>query len=236
MKTIITYACLGISLLLSTLSNAQLFTVKSGIGVMSYVGDLTTSTIPSVDYVQPSLSVELEKQIYPKLHASVRYLGGSINGRVNKPYVKWNFLTHIDNVNLNLKYTVIKSKLPYTINFNTVAGVGYVFFNPGKYTANGFTSFNDAGVIELSNQNPTKAMEFSFGYEAFMDVSKKIRIGVIGIYHNTLTDYLDGISLKANPLTNDAYFDFQGTIGYRFGNSSVVKRRQHQRNTPAFFR
>ncbi len=128
----------------------------------------------------------------------------------------WLDLNHPDRYNDEGKYK--KTWTPYLF-----AGIGAAFVDPTPdfnendgFNATKLSLINQDKNADISSIVPAIPLGAGFKF----DLSPKTILGIEGGFRPPLTDYLDGISLAANPDKNDWYAFGGATITFRLGESN----------------
>lgn len=121
------------------------------------------------------------------------------------------------------KYTcdgvMLKTLAPYLF-----AGVGVVRTNPTVTVESGATFPPLQRDLDADAANLKKmGVVLPFGVGVKYNLAERVALGLEGGYRLSTSDYLDGISLAANPGRKDGYFLANVWASYRFGDKDADK-------------
>ena len=221
----------------SFFAHSQVWNLRLGLGGMNYTGDLADETF-SFFNTHPAVRIGFGAEIYPRLAFELTYLNGKVSSenKNNLSTVKQvNFTSTIKNFAILLKYRLVKMNFNGNkMGFAILGGVGSVAFNPIE-TIQGtriiLSEIQREGVpYELS------ASETNIGVELSYMINRRWIVSGQTIFHITSTDYLDDVSLREDPNTNDTYFDSTISLIYRFGTEAAFKSLQAPLHCHAFLK
>ncbi len=224
-------------LVLPVVLNAQKLEGGIFLGGSNYQGDVVATDIYEFSETNFAYGLVIRNSFNPKWALRGNLLFGKITGtdlnfsdpawRQNRAF---SFESPLTEIALQLEWSPLakdwmnedgtfqKSWSPYLF-----AGLGAAFFDPTP----DFNESPDMPAGVQSNINTDKNADFSkvgiaipLGFGLKFDLSEKAILGLEAGFRPPLTDYLDGISVAANPDKNDWYGFGGATLTFRLGNSA----------------
>lgn len=199
-------------------------------GGTNYQGDLVITSEPLLSATKPAYGTFIRHSFDFRWSMRLNFLYGQLYGSdqsfVDKARNNRNFSFHSNLLesSLILEWEPF-GKRRFTGNwlFKRIlspylfAGIGGV----GVETKTDYSIATNDGHLDLINQdrsiqNPGIHPSIPFGLGIKYDVNKQLLVGLEVGSRATFTDYLDGISLTANPNKNDWYVFGGLSISYRF--------------------
>lgn len=208
------------------------------IGVTNYQGDLVQPKAFSLDESQMGVGIFLRRQLSPIFTARINALHGTITGDDRnffeteyRPTRAFFFKTTIDEVSLLLEWEPFGKKrlneagqIRKSISPYLFAGIGGMMFDPNpNFDLNQLDEI-ESEIREDRNANfSTTRLSIPFGAGVKLNATQNISLGLEIGWHTASTDYLDGISLAADPTNNDWLFHGGASVSYRWGATDIDK-------------
>ncbi|MCB0639847.1 MAG: OmpA family protein [Lewinella sp.] len=223
---------LGYSLLVCTLLSAQ---PRAEIGLLAggsgYLGDLTPSDMPPFDTWRPAVAVRAGWHIrytwQIRLQLAYAQLAGTDQSFSDPEFAQqrgFSFKTDLGEASLQLVWEPWgKTRFPARGGYRAIispylyAGWGAAWINPstdfGPHADNGFRT----RVVEDQKALPAGGQwVLPLGAGIHFDLSPRTSLGLEAGVTKTYTDYLDGISMAANPDAADWYAHAGITLTHRW--------------------
>ncbi|MEN0005930.1 MAG: DUF6089 family protein, partial [Bacteroidota bacterium] len=198
-----------------------------------YSGDLTTGGLSLLDEFNPAAGLLIRYNAHPVLSARTTITFGRLSGndlnasnndfRMSRAF---EFNTQFQEYGLGLEWHILGKKRKAKIASKGVSLWPYVFAGGALYRYTPEPNFSNTLLAEdigkliiddLEQAKPNTSFTIPFGIGAQIDVNPQFHIGVeLGI-RPARTDYLDGISLTAEPDNDDWYSTLMVQFTYRFG-------------------
>jgi len=185
-----------------------------GGGTMIYQGDLVEQVLVPLNTVRWTVDAGLHWQITKRLGLQLNYTLGQLAGddaysdAEGKRIRNLSFVSLAHEVSLRGTFDILRNDkwklIPYVI-----AGVGGVYNDITPGTANAATASREEAYSNFTLSIPT-------GVGLKYQISCPWVLKAEGIYHWTLSDYLDDVSQRGNPDRSDGYFDINIGVIYFF--------------------
>ena len=215
-------------------------------GIMVYQGDLTPSDLGSYKTMKPTFGAYISRILSPSLLLRTNLAIGKLYGndaKYSSPTWRqernYNFTTPVTEVSELLVWNISgnsSNELGRRFSPYVFGGLGVTFLNikrdTSEFNAHYFASNTNLvnGLRADMSRTPPKAalvVPMGLGFEFYL--TPKLSLTAETNFRYTLTDYLDGFSLGANPNKNDFYHSHTIGLLYRFGKGNqlgcpVIKR------------
>lgn len=198
-------------------------------GVSYYVGDLLEADNLQLSTVNPAYGFFLRNNVSPSFAVRLNALrtdlsGTDANAKTTREMLRgYSFSTYLYEASLQLEWDFLGlrrydgvSTFNRTISPYLFVGVGAGFTNPEpRFVPSGDALVNERIAIDnRSDINSLICVPFGLGLKA--DLARRFTLALELSARPTFYDYLDGISLAADPTTDDWYFLGTMSLAYRF--------------------
>lgn len=202
------------------------------LGLESYEGDLVGSKLFNPSELGLGFGLFVEGQLKPTLALRASLLTGKVvgdDGNYNTPEWRqqrdFDFETGITELSAQLHWSILGNKrYDEDGNFKRqlspflFAGIGVAFTDPkANFSNNTIPSLSDKILLDINRTEGNTRFVVPVGAGLKLDINQKIQLGAEFGFRPTFSDYLDGISLSANPDKNDWYIFGGLTLGIQLG-------------------
>ncbi len=206
---------LPLLLLLPLFSFAQSFELGGTFGITGYMGDVNEKFYFPIQRNRTVAGGFLRYRATDAINVRLNMYRGSIAGSdldfTNSIWRKergFSFVSPIKEYSLTAEYNVLKL-LPNTkdlpLSINAQIGVGYGIINPKTDYNEPNKMFEDVSIDKLAQFNHN-ILILPIGGSVEWHFSKTFSLGIEAGMRKTFTDYIDGVSLLAQPNLKDWYF------------------------------
>jgi OmpA-OmpF porin, OOP family len=205
------------------LMQAQKTEIGFFIGNANYQGDLAEGEI-RFEETQVGYGGFFRYHVHPKIGIKFNVYNGTLSGNdANNPKLKgrgFEFKTNFTELSMNFEWSPFpRKKYDAGGEFMSQRFVPYVSAGVGTTLLNKVTGSSSVDPsIKLPEQGTPGSLicvPVGGGFKFF--ISDRLTVGVEGGYRTVFSDYLDGISTKANPTRNDWYIVGGLTVSYLMG-------------------
>lgn len=208
-------------------------------GIFVYQGDLTPSDIGSYNTIKPTFGLYVSRILNPSLLLRTNLAVGKLYGDDAK-YIapiwrqqrNYKFTTSVTEVSELLVWNMFgnnSNELGQRFSPYAFGGVGVSFLNVKRDTSRFNTHYFATATnlvnglrADMSRTPPGAVLVIPFGLGMEFYLTPKFSLTAETSFRYTLTDYLDGFSLGANPDKKDFYQSHTIGLLYRFGKSKGV--------------
>lgn len=213
---------LPLLLLLLPLFTIAQYRMEGGIllGTSTYQGDLAVPNIGTLQEANLAYGLHLRANI--NQHLSIRAvalqtkISGSDQNFDQLASRNFSFSTNINELSLLLEWNLLSNLTPNNrFTPYLFAGAGAAFTDPSPNFNSNDTDVPKNGVREdLNADYQTTRMVVPFGMGVKVGLSERLHLDLEAGLRPTFTDYLDGVSLSANPDKNDWYGILATSLNY----------------------
>lgn len=198
------------------------FGVFVGAGTMWYAGDLQETFFAQPQTLRWTANAGLHWQITRRWGLQLNYTVGEILGddafaSPRRQARGFAFQTLVHEIGLRGTFDILPNDkwkvLPYL-----TAGVGALNFDPGVVE----TELRPQSLEQVENPNWTLAIPSGIGAKWQINCEWALKGEVL--YHWTISDYLDGVSVRGNPKWDDGLWDVNVGVIYFFSGCGKGKK------------
>lgn len=208
-------------------------------GIFVYQGDLTPSDAGSYKTIKPGFGLHVSRVINRSILLRTNIAFGKLYGN-DSLYItpawrkerNYNFVTPVTEISELVVWNMFgnnSNELGQRFSPYLFGGVGVSFLKIRRDTSN-FNNHYFAAASNLVNglrsdmarSTPKTALVLPFGLGMEFYITPKFSLTAETNFRFTLTDYLDGFSLGANPDKNDFYHSHSVGLIYRFGKGNQL--------------
>jgi len=196
-------------------------------------GDMVDASLIKFDETNLSYGIFFRYTLSPEVNVRLNALRGMLTGTdLDSDELAergFSFESPITEISLVGEWDILgrqryaqQGRFKRTISPYLYAGIGVSLTDvmPDFDTSNGNAVLAEEVQMDLSSQKSTHiAVPFGLGVKA--DINEQWALGLEFGMRPVFNDYLDGLSMAANPDKNDWYSVGNLTVGYRFGEKKV---------------
>lgn len=246
MKRLILLICLLGTMNSSLFAQPEKWELGVLLGLANYQGDVVPPQAFTLQENNFAYGLFIRHNINSNLAARLNLLSANISGdefnfdeRKNRAFnfkssileisgqVEWDILGHkryrkekVENEEMSMDSTQTRYKFKKTFSPYLFAGLGAVIFDPKTdFSRNTIASLEDRIASDKSADFSQVQLTVPVGMGLKYDLSHRVQLGGEVGFRTAFTDYLDGISLSANPDKNDWYVIGGLTLAFKLGSA-----------------